>query len=103
MLIIVEELLRRVQPLSEIEKVLGGSFHRVLEDIWGPRKNHQCPTTTKPPSRVCHSEWMVGHTEAILRESTSVSPVIRSQFCDTWFRGNYVCENNKDLQHMIGK
>ena len=35
MLIIAEELLRRGQLSSVIERVLGGNFHRVLADIWG--------------------------------------------------------------------
>ena len=35
MLIIAEELSRRGQPWSVIEKVLGGNFYRVLGDVWG--------------------------------------------------------------------
>ena len=35
MLIIAEELSRRGQPSSVIEKVLGGNFQRVLGEIWG--------------------------------------------------------------------
>lgn len=35
MLIIAEELTRREQPWSVIEKIIGGNFNRVLGDIWG--------------------------------------------------------------------
>jgi microsomal dipeptidase-like Zn-dependent dipeptidase len=33
--VIAEELSRRGQPSSVIEKVLGANFQRVLGDVWG--------------------------------------------------------------------
>jgi microsomal dipeptidase-like Zn-dependent dipeptidase len=33
--VIADELSRRGQPSSVIEKVLGANFQRVLGDIWG--------------------------------------------------------------------
>ena len=35
MRVIAEELARRGQPSSTIEKVLGANFQRALADIWG--------------------------------------------------------------------